>query len=40
MNQPAPEAMRIAQARLTAGLDRYTRIDLAAHQQIFGTSGG
>jgi NADH:ubiquinone oxidoreductase subunit F (NADH-binding)/ferredoxin len=29
--------MRISQARLTAGLDRFDRIDLAAHQQIFGT---
>jgi NADH:ubiquinone oxidoreductase subunit F (NADH-binding)/ferredoxin len=34
---PAPEAMRISQARLTAGLDRFARIDLDAHQQIFGT---
>lgn len=33
---PLPEAMRIAQARLTAGLDRFVRIDLATHQQIFG----
>ena len=28
--------MRISQARLTAGLDRFPRIDLATHQQIFG----
>src|SRR5690349_20864179 len=28
--------MRISQARLTAGLDRYARIDLDTHQQIFG----
>jgi NADH:ubiquinone oxidoreductase subunit F (NADH-binding)/ferredoxin len=28
--------MRIGRARLTAGLDRYARIDLATHQQIFG----
>jgi NADH:ubiquinone oxidoreductase subunit F (NADH-binding)/ferredoxin len=33
----APEAMRIGQARLTAGLDRFGRIDLATHQEIFGT---
>jgi NADH:ubiquinone oxidoreductase subunit F (NADH-binding)/ferredoxin len=32
----APEAMRIGRARLTAGLDRYTNIDLATHQEIFG----
>jgi len=31
-----PEVMRISQARLTAGLDRFARIDLATHQQIFG----
>ncbi len=31
-----PEAMRIGRARLTAGLDRYERIDLATHQEIFG----
>jgi NADH:ubiquinone oxidoreductase subunit F (NADH-binding)/ferredoxin len=29
--------MRISQARLTAGLDRFPRIDLATHQQIFGS---
>ncbi|HUZ34802.1 MAG TPA: NADH-quinone oxidoreductase subunit I, partial [Streptosporangiaceae bacterium] len=34
---PVPEAMRIGQARLTAGLDRFARIDLAAHRQLFGT---
>ena len=34
--RPLPEVMRISQARLTAGLDRYARIDLDAHQQIFG----
>ena len=33
---PLPEVMRISQARLTAGLDRYARIDLDTHQQIFG----
>ena len=31
-----PEAMRIGRARLTAGLDRFERIDLATHQEIFG----
>jgi NADH:ubiquinone oxidoreductase subunit F (NADH-binding)/ferredoxin len=31
-----PPAMRIGRARLTAGLDRYERIDLATHQEIFG----
>ena len=31
-----PEVMRISQARLTAGLDRFARIDLPTHQQIFG----
>ena len=34
--RPLPEVMRISQARLTAGLDRYARIDLDTHQQIFG----
>jgi NADH:ubiquinone oxidoreductase subunit F (NADH-binding)/ferredoxin len=29
--------MCIGQARLTAGLDRYQRIDLATHREIFGT---
>jgi len=33
----APEAMRIGQARLTAGLDRFGRIDLHTHEEIFGT---
>jgi hypothetical protein len=32
--------MRISQARLTAGLDRFARIDLATHQQIFGPMPG
>ncbi len=31
-----PQAMRIGRARLTAGLDRFERIDLATHQEIFG----
>ncbi|HUY52497.1 MAG TPA: NADH-ubiquinone oxidoreductase-F iron-sulfur binding region domain-containing protein [Streptosporangiaceae bacterium] len=36
MNSTVPEAMRIGRARLTAGLDRFERIDLATHQEIFG----
>jgi NADH:ubiquinone oxidoreductase subunit F (NADH-binding)/ferredoxin len=32
-----PPAMRIGRARLTAGLDRYARLDLATHQQVFGS---
>ena len=37
MNSPVvPEAMRIGRARLTAGLDRFARIDLTNHQEIFG----
>jgi NADH:ubiquinone oxidoreductase subunit F (NADH-binding)/ferredoxin len=28
--------MRIGQARLTAGLDRFSRIDLETHQEVFG----
>jgi NADH:ubiquinone oxidoreductase subunit F (NADH-binding)/ferredoxin len=35
-SRPLPEVMRISQARLTAGLDRFARIDLPTHQQIFG----
>jgi NADH:ubiquinone oxidoreductase subunit F (NADH-binding)/ferredoxin len=31
-----PLAIRIGRARLTAGLDRYGRLDLATHQQVFG----
>jgi len=31
-----PQVLRIGQARLTAGLDRLQRIDLAGHQAIFG----
>jgi NADH:ubiquinone oxidoreductase subunit F (NADH-binding)/ferredoxin len=33
----APDVLCIGQARLTAGLDRYERIDLAAHHAVFGT---
>ena len=36
-SRPLPEVMRISQARLTAGLDRFARIDLPTHQQIFGS---
>ena len=32
----APAIMRIGAARLTAGLDRMPRLDLAAHREIFG----
>jgi NADH:ubiquinone oxidoreductase subunit F (NADH-binding)/ferredoxin len=31
-----PEVMRIGHARLTAGLDRFSRLDLATHQEVFG----
>jgi NADH:ubiquinone oxidoreductase subunit F (NADH-binding)/ferredoxin len=31
-----PTIMRIGAARMTAGLDRMTRLDLAAHSEIFG----
>jgi len=33
---PGPEAMCIGQARLTAGLDRFERIDLTTHYSVFG----
>ena len=32
-----PEVMRIGQARLTAGLDRFARIGLREHEEIFGS---
>ncbi|HEY1703067.1 MAG TPA: NADH-ubiquinone oxidoreductase-F iron-sulfur binding region domain-containing protein [Trebonia sp.] len=32
-----PTIMRIGAARMTAGLDRMTRLDLEAHSEIFGT---
>ena len=32
----APAIMRLGAARLTAGLDRMPRLDLAAHSEIFG----
>lgn len=31
-----PAVVRIGQARITAGLDRYARLDLAAHRMVFG----
>ena len=31
-----PTIMRIGAARMTAGLDRMTRLDLTAHTEIFG----
>jgi NADH:ubiquinone oxidoreductase subunit F (NADH-binding)/ferredoxin len=33
---PGPDAMCIGQARLTAGLDRFERIDLTTHYSVFG----
>jgi NADH:ubiquinone oxidoreductase subunit F (NADH-binding)/ferredoxin len=37
MTPPAgPDAMCIGQARLTAGLDRFQRIDLTTHYSVFG----
>jgi NADH:ubiquinone oxidoreductase subunit F (NADH-binding)/ferredoxin len=37
MTPPAgPDAMCIGQARLTAGLDRFERIDLTTHYSVFG----
>jgi len=33
---PGPDAMCIGQARLTAGLDRFQRIDLTTHYSVFG----
>jgi NADH:ubiquinone oxidoreductase subunit F (NADH-binding)/ferredoxin len=37
VSQAPPEVMRVGQARLTAGLDRFERLDLRTHQEIFGT---
>ena len=31
-----PTIMRVGAARMTAGLDRMARLDLAAHSEIFG----
>jgi NADH:ubiquinone oxidoreductase subunit F (NADH-binding)/ferredoxin len=33
---PVPPVIRIGQARVTAGLDRHSRLDLAAHRAEFG----
>ena len=35
--EPAPALFRVGQARITAGLDRHSRLDLAAHRAIFGS---
>lgn len=32
-----PVALRIGRARLTAGMDRFVRLDLESHQQVFGS---
>ena len=37
MSGPAPEVMRIGQARLTAGLDRFAHLGLREHEEIFGS---
>jgi NADH:ubiquinone oxidoreductase subunit F (NADH-binding)/ferredoxin len=34
--EAVPEVMRVGQARLTAGLDRFGRVGLRTHQEIFG----
>jgi NADH:ubiquinone oxidoreductase subunit F (NADH-binding)/ferredoxin len=36
LHMDPPEIMRIGAARLTAGLDRMQRLDLAAHRDVFG----
>jgi len=36
MTAPAAVVLRIGQARVTAGLDRYERLDLPAHRSVFG----
>jgi len=36
MSVTAPEVLCIGQPRLTAGLDRLRRIDLAAYEAVFG----
>jgi NADH:ubiquinone oxidoreductase subunit F (NADH-binding)/ferredoxin len=35
--EPAPALFRVGKARVTAGLDRQVRLDLAAHRAVFGT---
>jgi len=37
MMQP-PAVIRVGQARVTAGLDRYARLDLGAHRSVFGAA--
>jgi len=37
MSSGVPQVMCIGQARMTAGLDRMDRIDLASHYQVFGS---
>jgi NADH:ubiquinone oxidoreductase subunit F (NADH-binding)/ferredoxin len=37
MSTGLPEVLRIGPARLTAGLDRWQRLDLAAHRAVFGS---
>src|SRR5215468_10443730 len=36
MTTAAPTVLRVGQARITAGLDRYARLDLDAHRSVFG----
>jgi NADH:ubiquinone oxidoreductase subunit F (NADH-binding)/ferredoxin len=36
MTHQAPGVLRVGQARVIAGLDRYARLDLAAHRSVFG----
>src|SRR5215469_12550971 len=36
MTGAAPAVIRIGQARITAGMDRYPRLDLDAHEMVFG----
>ena len=38
--EPMPALFRVGQARVTAGLDRHSRLDLAAHRAVFGTLPG
>jgi NADH:ubiquinone oxidoreductase subunit F (NADH-binding)/ferredoxin len=37
MSASMPDVVCIGQPRLTAGLDRFQRIDLATHREVFGT---
>jgi NADH:ubiquinone oxidoreductase subunit F (NADH-binding)/ferredoxin len=38
--EPTPSLFRVGQARITAGLDRQPRLDMAAHRAVFGTLPG